>query len=155
MIRTERRGAAGFSLAEVVVALGLLASVLISVAGLLVLGNRQVSSGRSRSEALALARDVVEQMKSWSFDRTTAAFDGECGCDLATAACAIDSTCSVTAAPWQALLMDTLGNGRIEILLESLDGSALSAASGVRITVEVGWNEATLHREVRLATVRM
>ena len=46
-------GMRGFSLAEVVVALGLLASVLLSIAGLVVMGARQLHGGRSSSEALA------------------------------------------------------------------------------------------------------
>ena len=78
-----RTGEGGFSLAEVVVALGVLASVLISVAGLLVLGNRLVKAGRGNSEALAVARDVLEEMECWSFEQVYSTF----GCDPAQPSC--------------------------------------------------------------------
>ena len=64
--RTRRESVeCGFSLAEVVVALGLLAGVLISMAGLLVLGNRLVGAGRGSTAALAeadgqLLREILE-----------------------------------------------------------------------------------------------
>jgi type II secretory pathway component PulJ len=45
----------GFSLVEVVIALGLLAGVLITISGLFVMGAKQVKSGRASSEALAVA----------------------------------------------------------------------------------------------------
>lgn len=149
------RGECGFSLAEVVVALGLLGGVLISMAGLLLLGNRMVTSGRSSSEALAIARDAVEEMKSWNFHQTTARFAD--ACDLSQVACTVDASAgtSAAAAAWQGLVDDALGNGRIEILLESLEGAALSAAPGLRVTVTVYWNEGTRARNVRLAMARM
>jgi len=151
--RERARAAAGFSLAEVVVALGLLASVLISVAGLLVLGNRQVSSGRSSSEALAVARDVLEEIKSWSFHETTAAFVDDC--DLATLTCTIESETSVTAADWHRQLVDDVGQGRLEIVLDSLDGDALDQTRNLRVTVTVYWEDGARSRSLRLATVRM
>ena len=49
----RRRDEKGFSLIEVVIALGLLAGVLIAIAGLFILGGRSVKSGRTSSEALA------------------------------------------------------------------------------------------------------
>ena len=151
--RDRARGAAGFSLAEVVVALGLLASVLISVAGLLVLGNRQVSSGRSSSESLAVARDVLEEIKSWSFHETTAAFVDDC--DLTGLTCTIRSDASVTAADWHRQLVDAVGEGRLEIVLDSLDGDALDQTRNLRVTVTVYWEDGTRSRSLRLATVRM
>jgi Tfp pilus assembly protein PilV len=140
-------------LAEVVVAIGILASVLISVAGLLVLGNRQVASGRSSSEALAVARDVLEEMKSWSFRETTAAFADDC--DLTGLACTIQSDTSATAAEWHRQLVDAVGQGRFEIIMESLDGDALGQTRSLRVTVTVHWEDGARSRSLRLATVRM
>ncbi len=150
-----RREEHGFSLAEVVVALGLLGGVLISMAGLLLLGNQMVTGGRSSSEALAVARDVLEEMKSWNFSQTTARFAD--ACDLSNVACTVlgDAGASAAAVPWQETVEAALGSGRIEILLESLDGAPLASAGGVRVTVTVYWNQGTRARNVRLATARM
>ena len=63
----KRRREDGFSLIEVVIALGLLAGVLISVAGLFILGGRSVKSGRTSSEALAAGKEIVEEMNGWAF----------------------------------------------------------------------------------------
>jgi prepilin-type N-terminal cleavage/methylation domain-containing protein len=65
-----RNNQRGFSLIEVVVALALLAGVLISIAGLFVIGARQVESGREATEALSVARGIVEQMNKWGFHQT-------------------------------------------------------------------------------------
>ena len=61
------RRQAGFSLVEVVVALGLLAAVLISISGLFVLAHKQVDGGRKNSVALSVARDILEEMDGWSY----------------------------------------------------------------------------------------
>ena len=57
----------GFSLIEVIVALGLLAAVLLSVSGLFIRGSQSVNSGRDLTEATSLATDIVEQMDKWGF----------------------------------------------------------------------------------------
>ncbi len=156
--RPDRRpsGAAGFSLAEVVFALGLLAGVLIAAAGILVLGNRQVTRGRSGSEALAAARDVLEEMKSWSFQRVTRSFAADCSSSPDPASCDVDGSTSATAAAWQQQVREALGDtARIELSLESLDGAALDSARAVRITVRVIWSDGQREREMPLAMVRM
>jgi Tfp pilus assembly protein PilV len=144
----------GFSLAEVVVALGLLASVLISVAGLLVLGNRQVAGGRSSSEALAVGRDVLEEMKAWPFAEVTAAFASDCTLD-AVASCVVQSGSSAAMFAWDERAKAMLFGARIELVLDSLDGAMLDVARGIRITVTVHWVEGTRARSARLAAVRM
>jgi len=146
-------GAAGFSLAEVVVALGLLAGVLISVAGLLVLGNRQVNAGRSTSEALSVARDVIEEMKSWSFGQTITEFALDCP-NLRSSTCLIDTQASTATTAWQDELERLLTDGRAEIFIEGL-GSRLESARAIRVTVTVYWRQGLRDRSVSLATVRM
>ena len=63
----KRKRQRGFSLVEVVVALGLLSAVLISISGLFVLAHKQVDGGRKHSVALSVARDILEEMDGWSF----------------------------------------------------------------------------------------
>ena len=59
--------ASGSILIEVMIALGLLGSLLISAAGLVTLGNRQIRAGSLRSSALTIARTVMEESAAWSF----------------------------------------------------------------------------------------
>jgi type II secretory pathway pseudopilin PulG len=148
----RRERGAGFSLAEVVVALGLLAGVLLSVAGLLVIGSRQVRGGRSSSEALAVARDVLEDMRTWSFDDVTRRFVADC--DITQPVCAVDSTTSAAAAAWQADLRGRLAGSRASIELVALDAGSLADAATLRVTVTVFWPEGPRSRRVALATVR-
>lgn len=61
-MRSDERG---FSLLEVILALGMLAAVLVSTTGLLVMGSYQTKSGRTASEALSVARTILEEMQGW------------------------------------------------------------------------------------------
>ena len=74
----RRHDARGFSLVEVVLALGILAGVLISIAGLFIIGGRQVKSGRTSSEALAQAKEITEEMNGWGYTQlwTNFGYDG-------------------------------------------------------------------------------
>lgn len=145
----------GFSLVEVVVALGLLAGVLLSIASLLVLSSRKVNSGRSSSEALSVAGDILEQMEGWGFRQVHSEFN----CDGTADSCLVSSLSDPGAAPWQARLTETLGQGRAEIQLDGFDeagaASALDAARAIRVTVSVFWVEGLRPRSLRLATLRV
>jgi Tfp pilus assembly protein PilV len=144
----------GFSLAEVVVALGLLAGVLVSMAGLLVVGNRLVRSGRASSEGLVVARAILEEMDSWSFSRNWEAFSS---CDPSAPICTVNSGLDAAAAEWQAQLDRTLVGARALIVVQALGEPppALRETGALRLTVTVSWIEGTRARRVQLATVRM
>jgi len=86
--RTRRQGEAGFSLVEVVCSIGLLGGVLISVAGLMVAGDRLVSSGRHSSEVLAVAQGIMEEMDEWSFRQSYSLFDS---CNAGETSCTVDT----------------------------------------------------------------
>ena len=148
-------GQRGFSLAEVIVALGVLASVLISVAGLLVVGNRLVKSGRGSSLALAVARDILEECDGRSFEGVYTEF----GCDAGESTCTVDTSAPVipSMAQWKEMVEDELFQGFAEVLIESVeDGApALRDSRALRITVRVFWTEGPRARDTRLTTVRM
>ena len=74
---TTLRFPTGASLVEVVIALGLLASALMAAAGLLAVGNRQVQGGGHRSQALAVAEAIVEELDVGGYARPIARL----GCD--------------------------------------------------------------------------
>jgi len=134
--RSIRAGSAGFSLPEVTVALGILGSVLISMAGLFVMAERIVHGGRHHTKALAIARDILEETNGWHFDGLYRTF----GLDGAASSYTVDSRAHA-------------------FTLESLDegGStpALRDARCIRISVTVHWRNEQRSRDVSVATVRM
>ena len=69
-VRSMRSRSAGFSLPEVTIALGLLGSVLVSMAGLFVMAERIVHGGRDHTTALSIARDILEETNGWHFEGT-------------------------------------------------------------------------------------
>lgn len=154
-----RRDERGFSLVEVIVALALLAGVLISIAGLFIIGARQVESGRESTEALSVARGIIEQMNKWGFHQTYQLF----GADGALTAYTFD-TRTITDPPttgmakWQPMLAEKIPGSYATINVTSLAPGAppaLNATKAMRVVVTVRWNEQLRQRQVQLATVRM
>ena len=147
----------GFSLVEVVLALGLLAGVLISIAGLFILGSKQVESGRTATEALSVARGILEEMNGWGFGQTYQLY----GIDGSAATTAtIDTRNAGYAQKWQPTLDNALFNSHAEILIESLGPVGgpipiLNATRAIRVVVTVHWSEGPRNRQIRLGTVRM
>ena len=154
MIRQREQG---FSLVEVILALGILAGVLISIAGLFIMGSKQVKSGRTSTEALSVARAVLEEMDGWGFRQTYQLFgiDG-----TANTTATIDTRTDSYSAKWQTTLDAKLFDYHAEIEISSLGppGASLptlDATKAIRVVVTVFWNEGGRSREVRLGTVRM
>jgi type II secretory pathway pseudopilin PulG len=146
----------GFSLVEVIVALGLLAGVLISIAGLFVIGGRQVESGRTATEALSVARGILEEMDGWGFRQTYMLFgiDG-----TVTTSATVDTRVDAYSAKWQQTLDEALFESHAEILIESLGPTNpppnLATTRAIRVVVTVFWSEGNRDRSIRLGTVRM
>jgi len=146
----------GFSLVEVVIALGLLAGVLISIAGLFILGSKQVESGRTATEALSVARGILEEMDGWGFRQTYQLF----GIDGTTALSGtVDTRTDAYSAKWQQTLDEALFNSHAEILIQSLGPNnpppTLATTRAIRVVVTVFWSEGNRDRSIRLGTVRM
>jgi len=161
----KRRDERGFSLIEIVIALGLLAGVLISVAGLFVLGGRSVKSGRTSSEALAAGKQVVEAMNGWAFAQLWTNF----GYDGLAKTYTVDTTTCLTAdcVAWQSSLVSKLGpTAKATIQIESVSQAALAipdfadntgytTAKNVRLTVNVNWTQVPGRaRHVTVVTTR-
>src|SRR6186713_400326 len=136
-----RRNEHGFSLIEVVVALALLAGVLISIAGMFVIGARQVESGRESTEALSVARGIVEQINKWGFHQTYELF----GADGSAATYTFD-TRTITDPPttgmakWQPMLAEKIPGSYATISVSSLGPGTppvLSATRAMRVVVTV------------------
>lgn len=156
LARSTARNQEGFSLVEVIVALGLLGGVLISVAGLFVLGGRQVKSGKTATEALSVARGILEQMNGWGFHQVYTLL----GSDGSTVSFTADTRTidEDSMEKWQPLLDEKLLNSYAEIEVTSLSSGAapnLDATKSIRIVVTVHWDEGRRPRTLQVATVRM
>lgn len=161
MRRVDERG---FSLIEVIVALGLMAGVLIAIAGLFVLGGRSVKSGRTSSEALALGREIVEEMNAWGY----AQLWGNFGLAGTANTYTVDTATCVTAdcTGWQNSLVAKLGttaHATIKLdnvvqagqpLVNFVDGAGNLLSRNVRVTVNVLWTQVPgRSRQVSVVTV--
>lgn len=153
----------GFSLVEVVIALGLLAGVLITISGLFVMGAKQVKSGRASSEALAVATEIHEEMVGWGYSQLWEAF----GYDGQARTYALDTrTCGACGA-WQTTLAAKLGPSayaNIElasvanatgVVRDFADAFGNVLAKTVRVSVIVHWTEISgRERSVTVGTTR-
>jgi len=150
--RNER----GLSLIEVILALGLMAGVLISVAGLFILSERQVKSGKTATQALAVGRAISEEINGWGFRQTYRVF----GSDGTATSYTYDTEVNTFASKWQTMLDDGLeldSNANITVASVPPTGSAapaLNVARAIRVTVTVFWSEGERNRSVRVMTVR-
>lgn len=154
-VRSMRACSGGFSLPEVTIALGILGSVLLSMAGLFVMSERIVHGGKDHTTALAIARDILEETNGWHYDGLYSTF----GLDGSASSYTLDSRTATYAAGWQAMLDQDLGSAYAEIKLDALDegGStpAMRDARCIRVVVTVHWNNEQRGRNVSVATVRM
>lgn len=154
MRRTDKHSA-GFSLVEVILALGLLAAVLISIAGLFVIGNRSVASGRNTTEALAVGRAMLEEMNGWGFRQTYQLY----GMDDTQNAVTVDTLTNAYAQKWQPTLDDTLpGAPSADITVSGFNEAGvidLATARALRVDITISWAEQNRNRSVTLSTMRM
>ena len=60
-------GEQGFSLIEVVIAIGILAGVLLSICSMFILGGRQLKTGKTMTEATTIGHDIMETFDQLSF----------------------------------------------------------------------------------------
>lgn len=155
-----KRTQGGFSLVELVIAIGLLAGVMLAIAGMFSFAGRQVKSGRTSSEALAVGRQILEEMNGWAYRQTYENF----GLDGAAATYSIDTATSTNAfaQKWQTTLRSKLGNNaHATIALASIVGTGTppvmnaATAKNYRVTITIHWTEITRPRTVTVATVRM
>ncbi len=86
-MRIPRRPAeVGMTLVEVMLALGLMASVLISVASLFILGGQRVKGSRNMTQGMASASNVMEDLYDYGINIMPTTFPDCCpgGCAAAT-----------------------------------------------------------------------
>src|SRR4051812_15593852 len=92
-----RRGQAGYNLVEVMVAMGLLATVLVSIVSLFVMGRRNVYSGKEMTAAVSMATRVSEDLSGMTVDEIYSAFGVTSTAPMTTIT--VDTTAPKTALP--------------------------------------------------------
>lgn len=84
--RIRRRSESGYNLVEVLIAMAILATVLISIAGLFLMGRRNVYSGKQMTRAVAVGTQMMEDMAALTAGDIENAF----GLDSATSGAPAD-----------------------------------------------------------------
>jgi len=146
-------GEQGFSLIEVVIAIGILAGVLLSICSMFILGGRQLKTGKTMTEATTIAHDIMETFDKLSFTALYTTFG----------AVTTDTTKTVTStsgpnaiSPWQPEIARKLDNGSASVTVLAMGPGTpnFGAALGIRMTVTVTWTELGRQQTVKLSTTR-
>ena len=152
-IEPNRQG--GFSLIEVTLALGLLATVLISIASLFIIGGKQVHQGKSVTSATALGQTIMERIDQLPYIATYGYFGGA---DTSTVVAVNTTTTGNNANQWQSEIQSRLGPTAFGTIIVTPLGSAsplnMGSASALRVRVTVTWTELGRARSVALQTIR-
>ncbi len=145
----------GFSLVEVILAMGLLGGVMISISSMFILGGREVQSGKQTTVALAVAQDIVEEIKTLTF-RSTYSFFG--GTDTSSSLQSDSSSPGDPADKWQPNIDLKCNQGRALIDVIPVGGPdtppEMGSADFLRVRVTVEWSEGTRERSLSLQTLR-
>ena len=141
----------GFSLVEVVIAIGVLAGVLLSICSMFILGGRQLKGGKTMTEATAISHDIMETFGKLSYNTLYTSFGAA---DTATSISISTSSGTNPITPWQAEIARKLANGVATATLVPVGGTNFGNGKGIKMTVSVTWNELGRAQTVSLATVR-
>jgi hypothetical protein len=141
----------GFSLVEVVIAIGVLAGVLLSICSMFILGARQLKGGKTMTEATAIAHDIMETFNKLSYNALYTTFGAV---DTSTSVSISTSSGTNPITPWQAEVVRKLANGVATATLVPVGGTNFGNGKGIKMMVVVSWNELGRAQSVSLATVR-
>jgi prepilin-type N-terminal cleavage/methylation domain-containing protein len=175
---TTRRAEAqdGYSLVEVMIASALLATVLLSIAGVFMTGTQSVQSGREMTEAVTIANSIVEQVLGWPYEKVWGMTGGTA--ESTTATWRNDRTLpaytgdptdvadwTATAQAWKETVETSLNQGTILYRVDGIERLPDGADDGLttyrdavflRVTVTVRWTEARgRQREVVFEEIKL
>ena len=157
--RRRQRRSAGYTLIEVLAAIGLMGGVVVVIAGLIAVGARSVQSGRHLTTATALGKTVMEDVLAWPFDRVWEQTGGA-GSDLSASWSTAQATPAFSGSASAAELAATCEAWRVAVsdlpsgvLTYEVDGieavpsggsdglTAFTEARLLRVTVLITWTE--------------
>lgn len=143
----------GFSLIEVIIAIGVFAGVILSIASMFILGGRQVKTGKTLTEATTLANDLMEQFDKQSYTTLYTSFGAATTDTTVTIA---STTTGTLITPWQPEIIRKLSNGSATARLDAMGPGTpnFGASTGVKVTLTLSWNELGRAQSVQLSTVR-
>ena len=144
-------GDQGFSLIEVVIAIGVLAGVLLSICSMFIMGGRQLKGGKTMTEATALAHDIMETFDKLSFNSLYTTFGAT---TVSTTISITTSTGTNVITPWKAEVTRKLDSGVATATLDPVGGTNFGNAIGIKMTVTLTWNELGRPQTVTLSTIR-
>lgn len=148
---TGKDGETGFSLIEVVIAMGVLAGVLLSICSMFILGGRQLKGGKTMTEATALCHDIMETFDKLSFNSMYTTF----GATATSTTVTITTTTGTNViTPWKPEITQKLEGGSASARLDPLGGTNFGNALGIKMTVTVSWSELGRAQTVTLSTIR-
>ena len=154
-----RTSTAGYSLVEVIVALGILTGVILAIASMFTLGQASVKSGKLMTEATSIGQDIMEDVNKLSYNGLQVFFVG--AQNLSTLQVYTADTRgagSYAKAQYDTQIRNKLWKGYATIQLRPIGGTASPVvwASGeaIRITVTVFWKELRRDRTVTVEGVR-
>jgi len=146
----------GFSLVEVMLALGLLSAVLISITSLFILGGKRVAQGRERTEALSVGTHVMESLDQMSYRGLYTNFTTASNPGAAAGPLVIDSRTNPVAQTlgWQNLLDSKMEDGYVTVTITRIAGTNFRTARALRVTTTIYWDDLNRTRNLSLETVR-
>lgn len=149
----KARGARGFSLVEVIIAIGVLAGLLLSIATMFILGGRQVKNGKTITQATALVQDIMEEYDRSSF---TGLYTGLGAASTDTTRTVVSTTTGSPLQAWQTEIARKLNNGAATVTIDAVGNGTpnFGTAAGIRLTVAISWNELGQAHAVRMSTLR-
>ena len=151
----QGRSQGGFSLIEVTLAMGLLATVLISIASLFILGGKQVKDGKSMTAAAAITHEIMEKIEQKHYTETYTYFGGT---DASTSLSVSTTTIGNIATQWQAEIEEKLGpqaSGTITVTpLGTASPLTMLTSEALQVNVTITWSELGRSRNVSLQAVR-
>jgi Tfp pilus assembly protein PilV len=151
--RATGRPEAGFSLIEVIIAIGVLAAVLLSIASMFILGGRQVKTGKTITEATTLVQDIMASYDQQSF---VSLYTSLGAADTDTTRTVSTATTGSPIAAWQPQIDSKLAGGAATLTVDAVGNGTpnFGSAAGIKVTVAVTWSELGRPETVRLSTMR-
>ena len=157
MDRTRTTGGTkerGFSLVEVIIAIGVLAGVLVSISSMFILGGRQVKTGKTITEATTICHDIMETFDQKSFVGLYKDF----GAADTDSSVSVSSTTALSKLnPWQAEITRKLDGGSATALIEAVGTGSptqFKDAVAVKLTITTNWTELGRPQTVTITTLR-
>ncbi len=143
----------GFSLVEVIIAIGVLAGVLISISSMFMLGGQQVKAGKTITKATAITHDIMETFETMSF---TAIYADLGAVATATSVTVDSATGGSFLEPWQADIDGKLENGVASATVTPLGPGTpnFGTATALRVQISLSWSEYGRPQTVQMASVK-